>query len=108
MRPDAAGDTRTRVRALLATEEAGGSRPTDTQVAVVGSKPRRAQELLRELRAEQQRIGGELRTAQQQLAAVDATLDSSARSWDRHAVRRRLRADLAVVAPTGFEPALPP
>jgi hypothetical protein len=41
------------VRALLADELAGGPRLTGTQVAtVVGSKPRRAQELLRELRAE--------------------------------------------------------
>jgi hypothetical protein len=47
------GDTRTRVRALLAREQAGGSRLTGTQVAAaVGIKPRRAQELLRELRAE--------------------------------------------------------
>jgi hypothetical protein len=48
-----AGDSRARVRALLAGEQAGGSRLTGTQVAaVVGIKPRRAQELLRELRAE--------------------------------------------------------
>jgi hypothetical protein len=48
-----AGDSRTRVRALLAREQAGGSRLTGKQVAVVvGIKPRRAQELLRELRAE--------------------------------------------------------
>jgi uncharacterized protein DUF2637 len=51
--PVAAGDTRTRVRALLLRELAGGPRLTGTQVAaVVGIKPRRAQELLRELRAE--------------------------------------------------------
>jgi hypothetical protein len=48
-----AGDSRARVRALLAGEQAGGPRLTGTQVAVVvGIKPRRAQELLRELRAE--------------------------------------------------------
>jgi hypothetical protein len=48
-----AGDSRTRVRALLAREQAGGPRLTGTQVAAaVGIKPRRAQELLRELRAE--------------------------------------------------------
>jgi hypothetical protein len=47
------GDSRTRVRALLAREQAGGPRLTGIQVAtVVGIKPRRAQELLRELRAE--------------------------------------------------------
>jgi hypothetical protein len=47
-----AGDTRSRVRALLASELAGGPRLTGTQVAAaVGIKPRRAQELLRELRA---------------------------------------------------------
>jgi hypothetical protein len=47
------GDTRTRVRALLANEQAGGSRLTGKQVAAaVGIKPRRAQELLRELRAQ--------------------------------------------------------
>ena len=47
------GDSRSRVRALLAREQAGGSRLTGKQVAaVVGIKPRRAQELLRELRAE--------------------------------------------------------
>jgi len=41
------------VRALLAGELAGGPRLTGTQVAaVVGVKPRRAQELLRELRVE--------------------------------------------------------
>jgi Protein of unknown function (DUF2637) len=40
-----AGDSRTRVRALLAHEQAGGSRLTGKQVAaVVGIKPRRAQE----------------------------------------------------------------
>jgi hypothetical protein len=49
-----AGGSRARVRALLADELAGGPRLTGTQVAtaVVGIKPRRAQELLRELRAE--------------------------------------------------------
>jgi Protein of unknown function (DUF2637) len=48
-----AGDSRTRVRVLLAGEQGGGPRLTGTQVAaVVGIKPRRAQELLRELRAE--------------------------------------------------------
>jgi hypothetical protein len=48
-----AGDSRTRVRTLLAREQAGGPRLTGTQVAAaVGIKPRRAQELLRELRAE--------------------------------------------------------
>jgi hypothetical protein len=48
-----AGDSRTRMRALLAREQAGGPRLTGTQVAAaVGVKPRRAQELLRELRAE--------------------------------------------------------
>jgi len=48
-----AGDSRTRVRALLAGEQAGGSRLTGKQVAaIVGIKPRRAQELLRELRAQ--------------------------------------------------------
>jgi len=48
-----AGDSRTQVRALLAREQAGGPRLTGKQVAaVVGVKPRRAQELLRELRAE--------------------------------------------------------
>lgn len=48
-----AGDTRTRVRAPLAGEQAGGPRLTGKQVAaVVGIKPRRAQKLLRELRAE--------------------------------------------------------
>jgi len=48
-----AGDSRSQVRALLAREQAGGSRLTGKQVAaVVGVKPRRAQELLRELRAE--------------------------------------------------------
>jgi len=48
-----AGDSRTRVRALLAREQADGPRLTGKQVAtVVGIKPRRAQELLRELRAE--------------------------------------------------------
>jgi hypothetical protein len=48
-----AGDSRARVRALLADELAGGPRLTGTQVAaMVGIKPRRAQELLRELRAE--------------------------------------------------------
>jgi hypothetical protein len=48
-----AGDTRSQVRALLAREQAGGSRLTGKQVAAaVGVKPRRAQELLRELRAE--------------------------------------------------------
>jgi Protein of unknown function (DUF2637) len=48
----AAGDSRARVRALLAGELAGGPRLTGTQVAAtVGIKPRRAQELLRELRA---------------------------------------------------------
>jgi cytochrome c oxidase subunit IV len=48
-----AGDSRTRVRALLAGEQAGGPRLTGKQVAAaVGIKPRRAQELLRELRAE--------------------------------------------------------
>jgi Protein of unknown function (DUF2637) len=47
------GDSRARVRALLADELAGMPRLTGTQVAtVVGIKPRRAQELLRELRAE--------------------------------------------------------
>jgi hypothetical protein len=47
------GDSRSRVRALLAHEQAGGSRLTGKQVAaVVGIKQRRAQELLRELRAE--------------------------------------------------------
>jgi hypothetical protein len=47
-----AGDSRTRVRTLLAREQAGGPRLTGKQVAaVVGIKPRRAQELLRELRA---------------------------------------------------------
>ena len=46
-----AGDSRTRVRALLANEQAGGPQLTGTQVAAaVGIKPRRAQELLRELR----------------------------------------------------------
>jgi hypothetical protein len=46
-------DSRSQVRALLAGEQAGGPRLTGTQVAaVVGIKPRRAQELLRELRAE--------------------------------------------------------
>jgi hypothetical protein len=45
--------SRARVRALLAGELAGGPRLTGTQVAaVVGIKPRRAQELLRQLRAE--------------------------------------------------------
>jgi hypothetical protein len=49
----AARDSRKRVRALLAREQGGGSRLTGKQVAaVVGIKPRRAQELLRELRAE--------------------------------------------------------
>jgi hypothetical protein len=48
-----AGDTRSQVRALLAREQAGGPRLTGKQVAAaVGIKPRRAQELLRELRAE--------------------------------------------------------
>ena len=48
-----AGDSRARVRALLAEEQPGGPRLTGTRVAaVVGIKPRRAQELLRELRAE--------------------------------------------------------
>jgi hypothetical protein len=48
-----AGDSRTRVRTLLAGERALGPRLTGKQVAaVVGIKPRRAQELLRELRAE--------------------------------------------------------
>jgi hypothetical protein len=48
-----AGDTRTRVRDLLVREQAGGPRLTGKQVAAaVGIKPRRAQELLRELRAE--------------------------------------------------------
>jgi Protein of unknown function (DUF2637) len=48
-----ASDTRSRVRALLASELVGGSRLTGKQVAAaVGIKPRRAQELLRELRAE--------------------------------------------------------
>jgi hypothetical protein len=48
-----AGDSRARVRALLAGEQAGVPRLTGTQVAAaVGIKPRRAQELLRELRAE--------------------------------------------------------
>jgi hypothetical protein len=48
-----AGDTRARVRALLVREHAGGPRLTGKQVAAaVGIKPRRAQELLRELRAE--------------------------------------------------------
>jgi Protein of unknown function (DUF2637) len=47
------GDTRTRVRALLANEQAGGSRLTGKQVAAtIGIKPRRAQELLRELRTQ--------------------------------------------------------
>jgi hypothetical protein len=47
-----AGDSCTRVRTLLAREQAGGPRLTGKQVAaVVGIKPRRAQELLRELRA---------------------------------------------------------
>jgi Protein of unknown function (DUF2637) len=46
-------DTRTRVRALLANEQAGGSRLTGKQVAAaIGIKPRRAQELLRELRSQ--------------------------------------------------------
>jgi hypothetical protein len=41
------------VRTLLAREQAGGPRLTGKQVAAaVGIKPRRAQELLRELRAE--------------------------------------------------------
>jgi hypothetical protein len=49
----ATGDTRTRVRALLANEQAGGPRRTGTQVAAaVGIKPRRAPELLRELRTQ--------------------------------------------------------
>ena len=48
-----AGDSRNRVRALLADEQAGAPRLTGKQVAAaVGIKPRRAQELLRELRAE--------------------------------------------------------
>jgi Protein of unknown function (DUF2637) len=48
-----AGDSRTQVRTLLAGELAGGPRLTGKQVsAAVGIKPRRAQELLRELRAE--------------------------------------------------------
>jgi hypothetical protein len=48
-----AGDTRGQVRALLASEEAGGQRLTGKQVAAaVGVKERRAQELLRELRAD--------------------------------------------------------
>jgi len=48
-----AGDTRSRVRALLAREQAGGPRLTGKQVAAaVGVKERRAQELLRELRAD--------------------------------------------------------
>jgi Protein of unknown function (DUF2637) len=48
-----AADSRTRVRALLVREQAGGPRLTGKQVAAaVGIKPRRAQELLRELRAE--------------------------------------------------------
>jgi hypothetical protein len=48
-----AGDSRARVRALLTREPAGGPRLTGKQVAAaVGIKPRRAQELLREFRAE--------------------------------------------------------
>jgi hypothetical protein len=48
-----AGDTRARVRVLLATEQASGPRLTGKQVAtLVGIKERRAQELLRELRAD--------------------------------------------------------
>jgi hypothetical protein len=46
-------DSRSQVRALLAGEQAGGPRLTGKQVAAaVGIKPRRAQELLRELRAQ--------------------------------------------------------
>jgi len=49
----ASGDARARVRALLDEEQAAGRRLTGTAVAAaVGLKPRRAQELLRELRAE--------------------------------------------------------
>jgi hypothetical protein len=48
-----ADDARIRVRARLATERACGPRLTGTQAAAaVGIKPRRAQELLRELRAQ--------------------------------------------------------
>lgn len=49
----ASGDTRARVRALLDEEQVTGQRLTGTPLAAaVGLKPRRAQELLRELRAE--------------------------------------------------------
>lgn len=66
--PDAAGadvrarcDARARVRALLDEERATGLRLTGTAVAAaVGLKPRRAQELLRELRAEVAAEGAQL------------------------------------------------
>lgn len=55
----ASRDTRARVRALLDEEQATGRHLTGTAVAAaVGLKPRRAQELLRELRAEVT-LGGE-------------------------------------------------
>lgn len=55
----ASGDAPARVRALLDEEQATGRRLSGTAVAAaVGLKPRRAQELLRELRAEVT-LGGE-------------------------------------------------